>query len=82
MVVNEGYSILDEKKTILDIIREIFPFRILIPLSIYLFGNFVTYSYLNILGFFLFLVLNRNNLVDVFKKGKVLFLNQDIINRD
>ena len=28
MVVNEGYSILDEKKTILDIIREIFPFRI------------------------------------------------------
>jgi len=82
MVVNGAYILLDEKKSILNIIREIFPIHISILFSIYLFGNSTAGSYLNLAGFSLFLVLNKKNLADVFKKGKVIFLNQRIIDRD
>jgi hypothetical protein len=82
MVVKEGYTILGERKSILNIIGEIFPFNISIPLSIYLLGNFTNGNSLYFVGFFLFLVLNWRNLVEVIKNGKIIFLNQRIINRD
>ena len=80
MVRRLGNRILDDQQSLAEILKSMFPFRITVPLFLFLVGNLSGFFiYFNMAGLAVFLLLNHKALIKGMNEGKLIFTRPDIV---